>query len=96
MWVDGDFHPIEKVPAIIQIDGDYANYGSGVGADGSLWAWGISWDLAVYPDPMPEFESTFGPERFEGHQINLNDVGQVSADGVNMALDKHGTVWAWG
>jgi alpha-tubulin suppressor-like RCC1 family protein len=96
VWVDGEFHAIDGLPSITQIDGGYPSFTLGVAKDGTLWAWGTAWPLAVRPDPTP-YSYTVGAERFQAQRINLKDVVQVStAGGVILALDKYGTVWSWG
>jgi alpha-tubulin suppressor-like RCC1 family protein len=96
VWIDGEFHSVEQLPPIMQIDGVYQTYNLGVATNGTFWVWGSLWVNAVYP-PDPPYDRTFGLERYQGHQIDLKNIVQVSADGgVIVALDKEGTVWAWG
>ncbi len=96
VWIEGILHQIQGLPPIVQVDGQYDLYNLGVGGDGTVWAWGQAWFSATYPEPMPTAGAN-GFERFRGHQININDIVQVSADAqLILALDKNGTVWAWG
>ncbi len=93
-----EFYPIEQLPPIVQIDGRHQFYNIGLAEDGSLWAWGNSWFNVDYNDEEDRIYSLdFGPDRFQGHRIDLDDIVQVSSGSfATLALDKHGTVWVWG
>jgi alpha-tubulin suppressor-like RCC1 family protein len=98
VWTNGEFFSVKQLPPITQLDGDDIFYNFGVATDGTLWVWGTGWPNAVYSelDQMP-YSSTMGPERFQGHQIDLHNVVQISAEGGTiLVLDEDGTVWAWG
>lgn len=97
-WIGGNFHPIEKLPSIVQIDGALQYYNLGVASDGALWAWGTYWANAMFSNSrqIPEGSGT-GPDRFQGHLVGLKDTIQVASSGtIILTLEKNGTVWAWG
>jgi alpha-tubulin suppressor-like RCC1 family protein len=94
--IEGDTYPVKNLPPIAQIDGSYSLFTVGAAVDGTVWAWGAGWAEAVFPEPIPD-DAGDGPDRLNAYQIDLSEIRQVSTEGsVILALDKQGTVWAWG
>src|SRR5262245_6105098 len=66
-----------------------ALYNVGIKADGTVWAWGTSWDPTGNP-PEPSF---LVPKQVPGLQ---HAVAAASGDTHSFVLLEDGTVWGWG
>jgi alpha-tubulin suppressor-like RCC1 family protein len=97
VWDGDDFYPVTGIPPIIQIAGSNVALTLGVAEDHTLWAWGQAWSDAVYQATPPTFTPWLPEDRYTGRKIDLDGVVHAVANGgVIMALDRNGTVWAWG